>query len=116
MGPGDRGPPRPLGRPTGAPGALLAFSPRRGGVSAAPFDTLNLGRSTADRPEAVAENRPRLLATLVVKPGRLATPGQVHGADVAVAAAPGHPAGSRLLISTHPLIVPARPSAVLTPR
>ena len=96
----DHEAPLPLWRPTGAPEALLAFSTRRGGVSRAPFDTLNLGRSTADRPEAVAENRRRLLATLGVEPGRLATAGQVHGADVAVVGGPGHHDGCDVLIST----------------
>ena len=41
-----------------APGPYaVAFSTRRGGVSEAPFDTLNLGRLTDDDPEHVRENR-----------------------------------------------------------
>jgi purine-nucleoside/S-methyl-5'-thioadenosine phosphorylase / adenosine deaminase len=64
------------------PGVRLAFSTRRGGVSSAPYDTLNLGRSTPDRPEAVAENRRRLVASLGLDPERLATAGQIHGRDV----------------------------------
>lgn len=71
-------------------GARLAFSTRRGGVSAPPFDSLNLGRSTEDSPGAVAENRARLLTTLGLPPGRLATAGQVHGARVVEVAGPGH--------------------------
>ena len=44
-----------------APGPYaVAFSTRSGGVSEAPFDTLNLGRLTGDEPERVAENRLRL--------------------------------------------------------
>jgi hypothetical protein len=43
---------------------------------------LNLGRSTADRPEAVEENRRRVLSALDFDPGRLVTLGQVHGARV----------------------------------
>ena len=46
-----------------APGPYaVAFSTRRGGVSGAPFDTLNLGRLTDDDPERVGENRRRLCA------------------------------------------------------
>ena len=70
--------------------AVLAFSTRLGGVSAPPFDTLNLGRSTDDRPDAVTENRRRLLAGIGLDPERLATAGQVHGADIREALAPGH--------------------------
>jgi YfiH family protein len=70
------------------PDAVLAFSTRRGGVSLAPYDTLNLGRSTADRPEAVAENRRRILTAVALDPDRVATAGQVHGARVTEAAAP----------------------------
>ena len=59
----------PCWRAARAPGgALLAFTTRRGGGSTAPYDTLNLGRSTADDPARVAENRARLLASLGVLP------------------------------------------------
>ena len=77
--------------PRVAPGpAIVAFSTRRGGVSPPPFDTLNLGRSTGDHPEAVTENRRRVLDPLGLSPDRLATAGQVHGANVTRADAPGH--------------------------
>src|SRR5881394_2211252 len=72
------------------PDAVLAFTTRRGGVSVPPFDTLNLGRSTDDRPEAVAENRARALRAARLDPARLATAGQVHGARVVEARAAGH--------------------------
>ena len=39
----------------------LAFTDRHGGVSGAPYDTLNLAWAGGDDPEALAENR-RLLA------------------------------------------------------
>ena len=70
--------------------ARLAFSTRRGGVSEPPFDSLNLGRSTVDEPDRVAENRARFLAACGARPGQLATAGQVHGARVVEAVAPGH--------------------------
>ena len=39
------------------PGCWPLFTGRGGGVSAAPYDTLNLGRSVGDDPAAVAANR-----------------------------------------------------------
>ena len=68
----------------------LAFSTRRGGVSTAPFESLNLGRSTADLPDSVIANRSRLLNALGLSPDRLVTAGQVHGTRVIEATAPGH--------------------------
>jgi polyphenol oxidase len=61
------------------------FSPRAGGVSRAPWDTLNLGASVGDDPAAVAENRRRVAAAFGVGPERLARLDQVHGASVHVA-------------------------------
>jgi YfiH family protein len=49
---------------------------RAGGVSAAPWDSLNLGEHVGDRPEHVAENRRRLLQHLPAEPRWLQ---QVHG-------------------------------------
>ncbi len=93
----------PLWRTTAAlPDAVLAFSTRRGGVSSAPFDTLNLGRSTVDDPAAVAENRLRLLARLGTSPDRLVTAGQVHGARVVEVTAPGHQPECDALLTTVP--------------
>src|SRR5690349_10547958 len=86
----DAASPVPMWRPQRPSGATLAFTTRAGGVSPAPFDTLNLGRSTADAPERVAENRRRVLRALELDPDRLATAGQVHGRDVRRVTAPGH--------------------------
>ncbi len=83
--------PVPLWRPSPtAVSDVLLFSTRRGGVSPPPYDTLNLGRSTPDRPEAVTANRERLLHSAGLAPDRLATAGQVHGARVVEVDAPGH--------------------------
>lgn len=59
-------------------GALM--STRAGGVSAAPFDSLNLGRSAGDDAAAVAENRRRFDAALGGAEPRWLS--QVHGAHV----------------------------------
>src|SRR5262249_27517632 len=83
--------PREGARESGpGPGAVLLFSTRRGGVSAPPYDSLNLGRPTEDDPAAVHENRTRLLRLARLSPERLATAGQVHGARVVEVVAAGH--------------------------
>jgi polyphenol oxidase len=64
-------------------GVHAAFPARSGGVSPAPFDTLNLGLSVDDRPERVLENRRRLCAAVGVAQERLVVPGQVHGTTLA---------------------------------
>lgn len=65
-----------------APPAVRAvFTLRTGGVSAAPFDSLNLGAGLGDSPEAIAENRRRLREHLRL-PAEPAWLEQVHGVDV----------------------------------
>jgi polyphenol oxidase len=56
---------------------------RAGGVSAAPYDTFNLGRSVGDDPAAVDRNRARLAAELGVAGERFVWMEQIHGARVA---------------------------------
>ncbi len=64
-----------------APASVKAcVTTREGGVSEAPFDSLNLGDHVDDRPEAVAENRRRLTEHFSIKPAWLQ---QVHGIVVA---------------------------------
>ena len=95
--------------------AVLAFSTRRGGVSSPPFDTLNLGRSTEDRPEAVSDNRRRFLESLDLDPGSLATAGQVHGAAVAEVRHPGFHPGCDVLVTRAPGIALAVTAADCLP-
>jgi YfiH family protein len=59
-----------------------AFTLRAGGVSAPPFDSLNLGAHVGDSPAAVAENRRRMRARLNL-PAEPAWLEQVHGTRVA---------------------------------
>jgi YfiH family protein len=63
-------------------GARVAFSTRIGGVSEAPFDSLNLGILTEDERDSVIENRRRLSAALSLAPERIAIGRQVHGAEL----------------------------------
>ncbi len=60
-------------------GARAVFTTRRGGFSTGPYESLNLGRLTADSPETVARNRASLQAKLGVAPAHIR---QVHGTDV----------------------------------
>jgi YfiH family protein len=72
-------------------GARAAFTARLGGVSAAPFDRLNLGVLTDDSNEAVVANRGRLAAALGLDPARIPIGLQVHGAALAFHSAPQLP-------------------------
>jgi len=64
------------------PGAKVAFSDRRGGVSNGPYDSLNLGILTDDDNGNVAENRRRLAAGIGSDPERVAMGWQVHGDEI----------------------------------
>jgi YfiH family protein len=78
----------------------LAFTDRHGGVSAAPFDSLNLAWAGGDEPEAMAENHRLLLADFAPGAGleSLAQLSQVHGNAVAEVGSegPGHDVEGRL--------------------
>jgi len=75
-----------------APGPYAAaFSTRVGGVSEAPFATLNLGRRTSDDPEHVTENRRRLCAEAGSDLELLRFGRQVHGSLVRRADGQGEP-------------------------
>ncbi|GGA20942.1 laccase domain protein YlmD [Paenibacillus physcomitrellae] len=68
---------------------LLAagFTGRSGGVSQAPYSSLNLALHVGDRPEAVLENRLRLVKALGFEPEALTCGEQTHGSRVAVVTA-----------------------------
>jgi len=76
------------------------FTGRRGGVSAPPYDTLNMGRSVGDDPAAVSANRRLAAQACGLGADRLAWMRQVHGTAVRFAT-PG----------TGELADPARPAA-----
>ena len=62
-------------------GVCAAFTLRTGGVSAPPFDTLNVGATVGDLRERVDENRARVHAALSL-PHEPRWLEQVHGTDV----------------------------------
>ncbi len=69
-------------------GAHFAFTDRWGGVSAAPYDRLNLGGAVGDDPAAVRANRVSAARVLGIDAERVVWMRQVHGREVAVVDGP----------------------------
>ncbi|MEV0209929.1 peptidoglycan editing factor PgeF [Streptomyces sp. NPDC050788] len=65
-------------------GAHFAFTDRWGGVSAVPYEELNLGGAVGDDPEAVRTNRELAAKSLGLDAAGVVWMNQVHGAEVAV--------------------------------
>ena len=63
--------------------AVHGLSCRSGGVSEAPWASLDLGLHVGDDPAAVIANRRRYLAALGLDASQLVTPEQVHGEAIA---------------------------------
>lgn len=97
------------------PHLTAAESTRHGGVSPAPYVSLNLGKSTGDAPEHVAENRRRFCSALGFEPERLAWSKQVHGAEVLPVTQPGGADGYDALITRTPGVFLAVSVADCTP-
>jgi len=70
------------------PGLSHAFFTRQGGVSRGLYDSLNIGRGSADEPADVAENRRRAAAHFGVGVEALNTCYQIHSATALVAQGP----------------------------
>ena len=93
------------------PGAKALFTTRRGGVSEPPFDTLNLGRKTADDGANVAENRRRVGEAAGFPWSRFLFGWQVHGSTVRRATEPLRPRpvtqedGQATALHGHPALV-----------
>src|SRR5258708_28891073 len=94
-----------------APGVLVMFTSRRGGVSAAPYDTLNMSSSAGDQASAVAANRRRVAQACGLQPEPLSWMRPVHGSagSYARAAPRGGPRGGHAAVPG----VPAPALAVL---
>ncbi|MEU2185015.1 peptidoglycan editing factor PgeF [Streptomyces thermolilacinus] len=69
-------------------GAHFAFTDRWGGVSAVPYEELNLGGAVGDDPAAVRQNRKIAADRLGVDPERVVWMHQVHGRTVHVVDGP----------------------------
>ena len=72
---------------------------RDGGVSHAPYDTLNLGDHVGDDPAAVRENRRRVANAADVELDRLILVNQVHGRGVVTVAGPIGPTSADAIVS-----------------
>lgn len=70
------------------PGLKHGIFSRHGGVSAAPWASLNLGGNVGDRAEAVRQNHERMYAALGLDGGRACTVWQVHSADTVLVQGP----------------------------
>jgi YfiH family protein len=68
-----------------APGVRAAFTGRSGGVSPAPYGTLNLSGNVGDEPAAVARNRQRVAEACGLAESGLTWMRQVHGTGVGYA-------------------------------
>jgi YfiH family protein len=66
-------------------GVQAFLTDRTGGVSPAPYDSLNLGDHVEDDPTNVQENRRRVAEAIGVDASRLIIVNQVHGRDVVLA-------------------------------
>lgn len=97
------------------PQLISAESTRHGGISPPPYQSLNLGKSTADDPENVLENRRRFCAALGFEPARLAWSKQVHGTEIRLVTAPGGAEGFDALITREQGVVLAVSVADCTP-
>jgi hypothetical protein len=75
---------------------------RHGGVSGAPWDSLNLGGNVGDAPKNVRRNHELMYAALGVRDDRVCTVWQVHSADVIIAHSPVR--GRRWLAAADALI------------
>lgn len=69
-------------------GAHFAFTDRWGGVSAVPYDSLNLGGAVGDDPAAVRANRALAAGALGRDPARVVWMHQVHGRTAVAVDAP----------------------------
>ncbi|MFD1141254.1 peptidoglycan editing factor PgeF [Larkinella insperata] len=83
-------------------GVVAAESTRHGGVSPAPFASLNVGINTTDTPENVAENRRRLFSSLQIDPDQVAASYQVHGDRILTVTQPGRFEGYDALMTNLP--------------
>lgn len=86
-------------------GTLVAFTERTGGVSVAPYASLNLAGHVGDDPKAVDDNRDLLMRSLGIGSlaPRLVTAEQVHGEHIAVIGEAQAGCGARVTAGTAPL-------------
>jgi len=88
------------------------FFSRQGGVSQAPYNSLNIGLGSKDDPDHVLENRRRVASAFGQAPERLLSLYQIHSATAHIVTGPwadpqARPEGDGLVTQTPDLIVSA---------
>lgn len=96
-------------------GLIAAESTRLGGVSPAPYASLNLGTNTDDDDANVAENRRRFFQALGLSAGQLVSSYQVHDNKVLLAERPGRHEGFDAIITRQKGLVAGITVADCTP-
>ena len=81
------------------PNLIAAESTRHGGVSPAPYNSLNLGSNTNDLPKNVEKNRNIFFSDLNISLKHVVFNQQIHSDDILVAIKSGNYAGYDALIS-----------------
>lgn len=81
------------------PDVVAAESTRHGGVSPAPYHSLNLGLHTADDLQNVLENRYRFFAALDIHEDTICGAHQIHGDRILIAETPGQYEGYDALVT-----------------
>jgi YfiH family protein len=94
---------------------VAAESTRHGGVSEAPYASLNLGGATKDELENVLENNKRFFGCLNIDIEKVAKSHQVHGSEILKVTEPGRYEGYDALITNIPNIQLAVTIADCTP-
>lgn len=84
------------------PELIAAESTRHGGISPAPFSSLNLGINTSDDSVNVDENRRRFFESIGTDTYQFAFSHQVHGTEILYATDPGRYEGYDALITDQP--------------
>ncbi|MDQ6478353.1 peptidoglycan editing factor PgeF [Dyadobacter sp. LHD-138] len=89
---------------TGLANLVSGESTRHGGVSSGPYNSLNLGGSTLDNPDNVAENNRRFFESLGIPLSQVAKSHQVHGSEILVVTQAGRFDGYDALITNVPAV------------
>lgn len=96
-------------------GVRAAVTERRGGVSAPPYDSLNMGLGTGDDRDTVLANRRTAADDLGFDADHVVWMNQVHSADVLAADAPGGVGTCDGVVTTRPDLVLASLAADCLP-
>lgn len=97
------------------PTLVAAQSTRHGGVSPAPYHSLNLGKNTDDAPANLAENRRRFCSALGFRPEQMAWSKQVHENKILHVTQSGGAEGFDALVTNVPGILLSVSVADCTP-